>query len=121
VAVVMVNNWFKCPCQNNSFGCFQFQYNMFQMEMVCWICFNEDCLHWYWEKKVKNYICICIRGLLFTYFYSILDFGSSFKLQFMTVHPKTLCFRFWRETKNISHQNWLSLDTNFDETMDRNT
>jgi hypothetical protein len=34
--------------------------------------------------------------------------------------PKTLCFRFWREAKNISRQNWLSLDTNFDETMDRN-
>jgi hypothetical protein len=35
------------------------------------------------------------------------------------VHPKTVCFRFWREAKNISRQNWLSLDTNLDETVDR--
>jgi hypothetical protein len=39
--------------------------------------------------------------------------------QYKTVHPKTLCFRFWREAKNISRQNWLYLDTNFDETTDR--
>jgi hypothetical protein len=35
------------------------------------------------------------------------------------VHPKTSRFRFGREAKNISHQNWLSLDTNFGETVDR--
>jgi hypothetical protein len=35
------------------------------------------------------------------------------------VHPKTVCFRFWREAKNISRQNRLSLDTNFDDTVDR--